>query len=166
MGTDQPLSTSTRQHVDSSITALLRVLSHAKIKFIRYFTLDIGGNVRCKVIPVDFLRKGKQNGACTFLKGVAFVKVCIGGFPYYADEILADSGYTATGTVYLRPALATLRVLPYAPDSAIVFGTLHNDNILQTSSDLCCRSLLQRIIDQAKTKHQILFTVGVELEFV
>lgn len=167
MWSDRPL-TSDRQHVDSSIAALLRVLSHAKVKFVRYFTLDIGGNVRCKVIPIDFLRKGKSNGTTgsTLLNGVAFVKVCIGGFPYYADEIIADSGYTATGTVYLRPDLSTLRVLPYAPDSAIVFGTLHNDNIMHTASDLCCRSLLQRIIDQAKTKYQILFTVGVELEFV
>ena len=153
------------QSFDSMITALLRVLSHAKVKFIRYFVLDIGGNVRCKIIPVDFLRKGKKNRV--FLNGVAFVKVCIGGFPNYADEILFDSGHTATGTVYLRPDVSTLRILPYVPDSAIVFGTLHNANIAHsTTSNLCCRSLLQRIVDQAKTNHQISFTVGVELEFI
>ena len=155
---------STNQNVDSTVTALLRVLSHAKVKFIRYFALDIGGIVRCKVVPVEYLRRGRKN--ITFLNGVAFVKVCIGGFPYYADEILADSDYTAAGTVYLRPHVSTLRVLPYAIDSAIVFGALHNDDVSHTISDLCCRSLLQRIVDQAEINHQISFTVGVELEFV
>ena len=152
--------------MDPTITALLRVLSYAKIKFIRYFVLDIGGNVRCKVIPLDFMRNGKTHRTLPFLNGVAFVKTCIGGFPYYADEILADSGYTAAGTVYLRPDLSTLRMLPYAPDAAIVYGTLHNDDTAHTISDLCCRSLLKRIVDQARTDYQISFTVGVELEFV
>ena len=49
MSTTAPIAT-------ASSIALLRALSHAKVKFIRYVTLDIAGNVRCKMIPVDYLR--------------------------------------------------------------------------------------------------------------
>jgi glutamine synthetase len=72
---------------------------------------------------------------------------------------------TATGTVYLQPDFSTLRVLPYATDSAIVFGTLHDDNSFRTTSDLCCRSMLRRVVEQARDLHHISFTVGLELEF-
>jgi glutamine synthetase len=157
-------TTSSSQTIEGSVTALLRVLSYGKVKFIRYYTLDIGGNVRCKVVPIDYLKR--QTNKHAMLNGVAFVKVCIGGFPSYADHIIDDSGLSAAGTLRLLPDLSTFRILPYAPESAIVFGTLHEDDTVQTTSDLCCRSLLQRVIERAKNEHNISFTVGVELEFV
>jgi glutamine synthetase len=143
----------------ASSTALLRSLSFAKVKFLRYFTLDIGGNVRCKVIPIAFLRKCPSR----LLEGVAIVKVSIGGMPSYADLILPESGLTAAGTLMLRPDLETLRVLPYSPDSAIVLGLLHEDD---ATCNVCCRSFLQRTVRDLLDKHNLVVTVGIELEFI
>lgn len=162
----------------ASSKALLRALSHAKVKFLRYLTLDVCGNVRCKVIPVDYLRKYNHRPGTLLLAGVALVKVSIGGLPSYADHMLSEtSGLTAAGTVRLRPDLATLRILPYAPDSAVVLGCLHEvgdddgavadvANSSYSNSDVCCRSLLQRVVHDALVKHNTTFTVGVELEFI
>lgn len=155
---------------NGAIIALLRVLSYSKVKFVRYCVLDIGGTIRCKVIPLDFILQQEREAANKLVDGVAFVKACIGSFPSHADDILADAAYnTAAGTVRLRPDLSTLQILPYATDSAIVFGALFNDNTNDTNtssiSDLCCRSLLQSIIDEAKSQHKISFTLGVEIEF-
>jgi glutamine synthetase len=143
----------------ASSTALLRSLSFAKVKFLRYFTLDVGGNVRCKVIPIAFLRKCPSR----LLEGVAIVKVSIGGMPSYADLILPESGLTAAGTLMLRPDLETLRVLPYSPDSAIVLGSLHEDD---ATCNVCCRSFLRSTVQDFMEKHNLIVTVGIELEFI
>lgn len=149
------MSTTAPNAAASSI-ALLRTLSHAKVKFIRYVTLDVAGNVRCKVIPVDYLRKHPAK----LLDGVALAQVSVGGFPSYADHVLLGSGLNAVGSFHLRPDLATLRVLPYSPDSAIVLGNLSDEEAF------CFRSLLQRVAERAFVEHNITFTVGAELEFV
>jgi glutamine synthetase len=171
---DAIVMTSPRTFQSSDIAssiALLRTLSFAKVKFIRYLTLDICGNVRCKVIPVEFLRKHPAK----LLQGIALVKVSVGGLPSYADHMVLDSGLTAAGTLLLRPDLATMRILPYAPDSAVVLGTLYeaasasstaDDPMPLLVSDFCCSSLLQRVVQGALVRHNITFTVGVELEFV
>lgn len=147
--------------------ALVRALSFANVRFVRFFALDIGGQVRCKAIPLAHLQKHPEKLA----QGVCLVEVCMGGLPSFGDVMQAASGMTAEGTLHLRPDLATLRILPYAPQSALVFGSLHNSmdhkkNNKPAVSDLCCRSLLQRIVDQARQEQNLKFTVGVELEFV
>jgi glutamine synthetase len=168
-------STTPTSHVnnDGATVALLRVLHQANVKFIRFCALDLGGNMRCKVVPVDYLLKKQKDHVGhnlsrepLLLQGVAFVKVSIGGMPSYGDVMLEDSGLTAYGTLRLRPDLSTLRILPYDQDSAIFFGSLHEDDDVSTPSDLCCRSLLRQIVDKAKTDRNISFSVGVELEFV
>jgi len=147
--------------------ALVRTLNFANVQFLRFFALDIGGQVRCKVIPLAYLQKHPDK----LTQGVCLVVVCMGGLPSFGDVMQATSGMTAEGTLHLRPDLATLRILPYAPTSALVLGALHssidNKNNNNTGvSDLCCRSFLQRIVDQALQDHCLKFTVGVELEFV
>jgi glutamine synthetase len=167
------VTTSNSQFNDGTTIALLRVLDHAQVKFLRFCTLDLGGSMRCKVLPIEYLLK-KQKGhlgqdlyrESLLLQGVAFVKVSIGGMPSYGDVMLEESGLTAYGTLRLRPDLSTLRILPYAQESAIVFGTLHKEDIASSPSDLCCRSFLRRVADTAKAEHKISFSVGAELEFV
>jgi glutamine synthetase len=147
--------------------ALLRSLSFAKVQFIRYLALDVGNNVRCKVVPVSYLRRHPRR----FLEGVTFAEVCLGGLTSYADQIQAESGLTAAGSIRVLPDLETLRILPYASDSAIVLGSLikvgeSSDQNLGKLSDLCCRSLLQRVEKRARSEHNMIFTVGAELEFI
>ena len=161
------------QTINGAIIALLRVLDHARVKFLRFYALDLGGNIRCKVVPVDYLWKKQKgcrgrdrNSEPLILQGVAFVKVSIGGMPSYGDVMLEESGLSAAGTLRLRPDLSTLRILPYEQESAIVLGTLYEDDGTNTPSPLCCRSFLQQVVDTARTEQNLSFSIGAELEFV
>jgi len=138
--------------------ALLRTLSFANVKFVRYLALDVCNNARCKAVPTAHLRK---SGSVEYQ--VATAKVCFAGLPSFADAMQPETGLDAQDTVVLMPDLSTLRILPYSPKSALVLGNLH-DQRTGLLSDLCCRGLLQSILDKAADEHQIGFNVGAELE--
>jgi len=141
--------------------ALIRALQYANVKLLRFVALDAAGQLRCKATPVAFLQRHPEKLA----KGVCFAQVCFAGLPSFGDVMQVDSGLTAAGTVTVRPDLSTLRLIPYAPDSALVLGRLYSEED-ECVSDLCCRSLLQRVVEEARREHNVKFTVGVELEFV
>ncbi|KAL7573043.1 hypothetical protein ACA910_018735 [Epithemia clementina (nom. ined.)] len=169
--------------------ALLRTLQVAGVKYIRYQVLDAMNQPRIKCIPVSYLWQQQQqqqqqqkqqsssNATTTTTTTtailethtVAFARVVMAGLPSFGDYMQSDSGLDARGTVVVDPDWSTLRILPYAPTAAVVFGSLR-DGLLDVTtpgpvSDLCCRSLLQRIVHDAATQHGIGFNVGVELEF-
>ena len=141
--------------------ALLRSLSFAQVKFIRYTAVDPFNTLRCKALPVDSLLK---NNSKSLQNQVTFVRGVFGGLPSFGDVLQASSGLDASDSVVLEPDLNTLRILPYAKNTAITLGYLfdHKHNRL---SDLCCRGLLKTFVDQTAKEHQLSFNVGAELEF-
>lgn len=155
-----------RRMVDLGATvALLRVLAPS-VEFVQFLGLDLFGSIRCKAIPVRFLRDNPRR----FADGVDIAKVCIGGLPSYGDVILPETGLTAVGSFHLTPSLSTLRVLPYHPSSAIVLGNFEdwasdNNNMRYEVNPFCARSLLQRVVAKAAAVANLQFGVGVELEF-
>jgi glutamine synthetase len=146
---------------DSAYTkALLRTLSFAGVKFVRYGSVDPFNKLRCKVVPVNTL---KTNESLDYQ--VAFAKAVFGGLPGFTDIVQPASGLDATGTLLFRPDISTLRILPYASKSAMILGTL-DDQITGRISDFCCRGLLQNVLRRAADEHNIGFNVGAELEFL
>lgn len=140
--------------------ALLRTLSFANVKLVRFLALDVVNQPRCKAVPLKHLRRHSRS-----LEDhpVAFAQVVLAGLPNYGDAMVDGSGLNAEDTVVLQADAGTLRILPYAPSTAVVLGNL----ISQTTglpSDLCPRSLLRRVVDSASAS-QVGFNVGVELEF-
>jgi glutamine synthetase len=126
--------------------ALLRSLQFSGVKFVRYFALDACGNVRCKVRPVDsLLSKG------TLKDQVAIAAVCFAGLPFYADSMIEGTGMTATHVLKVQPDLSSLRILPYAPKTALVMGNAFDQNTNNPSS-YCTRGLLQRVLREAAEK--------------
>jgi glutamine synthetase len=146
--------------------ALIRTLDFAGVKFLRYQALDVANGTRCKVKPIKMLKKATLTNTINVLENqVCIAKVCFGGLPNFCDVPSPGCGLTAKGSLVLVPDLCTLRILPYAsPDSAMVLCNLHEMDTGK-ASELCTRSLLQRIVTQAAQEHQIAFNVGVELEF-
>ena len=140
--------------------ALLRTLSYANVKFVRFLAFDLYNSPRCKALPVSYLQK-----SATVDTHVASAKCVFGGLPSFADTIVDDSGLTAQDTIVFRPDLSTLHILPYSPSSAVVLGTLH-DQKTGLLSDLCTRGLLQQVVQRAAEEHNIAFSVGAELEFL
>lgn len=139
-------------------TALLRSLHFSGVQFLRYFTVDVCNNVRCKVKPVGHLLQNQKG-----LEGeVSIASVCYAGLPYYADYMIAnETGLDATTVQTVQPDLNSFRILPYAPKSALVMGNLfeqHNSNSSSNEpSPLCARGLLRKVVQEAAEKHNIAF---------
>jgi len=139
--------------------ALLRTLSYANVKFVRFLAFDLYNTPRCKALPVSYLQK-----SATVDTHVATAKCVFGGLPSFADAIVDDSGLTAQDTIVFRPDLSTLHILPYSPSSVVVLGTLY-DQKTGLLSDLCTRGLLQQVVQRAAEEHNIAFSLGAEIEF-
>jgi glutamine synthetase len=168
---EQQQKTKTNQLVAGSYSmALIRALEFAGVKFLRYHALDVANSARCKVKPLKMLKMSSSSSSSSILNldldnQVCIAKVCFGGLPNFCDVPSPDCGLTAKGSLVLVPDLSTLRILPYAPDSAMVLCNLREQDSGKKTSDLCTRSLLQRIASRAAKEHQIAFNVGVEIEF-
>jgi len=149
-------------------TALLRSLHFSGVKFLRYFTVDVCNNIRCKVKPVDHLLLLQNNlngaGVVTLEHQVSIAEICYAGLPYYADAAVEGTDMTARNVLMIQPDLQSFRILPYASKSAIVMGNLM-DQYTNELSPLCTRGLLGKVVREAKEKHNIAFSVGVEIEF-
>lgn len=153
------------------VRALLRTLRHASVKFLRFQAIDAGNTVRAKAVPVDYLWRigcictdDNHQGMPLLEQQVAMAQVVFGGLPTFGDYIQTASGLDASQLVHLIPDMDTLRILPYAPQSASVLCTLQ-DPVTRQPSDLCCRTLLAKVVREAKLRHNIAFAVGSELEF-
>ena len=133
--------------------ALLRSLQFSGVKFLRYFTVDLHNNVRCKVKPVDQLL---QQPNLSLEHQLSVAEVCCGGTRYSADAMVSGTGLDARNVLIMQPDLSSFRNLPYAPKSAVVMSNLRNQYTGE-ESPLCARSLLRRVIRDAKEKHNIGF---------
>lgn len=142
-------------------TALLRSLQFSGVKFLRYFIVDVFNNIRSKAKPIDILLK---KDVASLNQEVSMAEVCCGGVPFYADSMQPNTGLDARKVLSIQVDPASVRVLPYAPKSAIVLGDLI-DQFTGEVSPLCTRSLLRRVVQRAALQHDIAFNVGAELEF-
>ena len=155
---------------------LLHMLQYANVKFLRYATIDASNSMRTKVIPIQRLIKSRDiHGQYKLHDQTSIAKVCIAGLPSYADAMVPGSNLTAEHVLILQPDMSSLRILPYTSSSAMVFGTLHqrgveqttnDENILGDVSEYCPRSLLQRVLQTAEDKLGIGFGIGAEIEFI
>jgi glutamine synthetase len=143
-------------------TALLRSLQFSGVKFLRYFTIDLCNNIRCKVKPIDHLLRA---GDVSLEHQVSIAEVCYGGLPFYADLMIEGTGMTARNVLRIEPDLSSFRNLPYAKKSAVVMGNLI-DQYSNEPSPLCTRSLLRKVIQEAKEKHNIAFVSIMHLYFI
>lgn len=141
--------------------ALQRALKKAQVKFLRYQVLDIANAIRCKVIPLSspILRENSIADV-----RVQIATVCVGGNPSFADAPAENCGLDAKGCLSIVPDMSTMRILPYAPSSALLIGDLVDAD--GSISPLCCRSLLRSVLQHAKDQHDMAFNVGAEIEFV
>lgn len=78
--------------------------------------------------------------------------------------MLAETKIDAKDVLMLRPDLSSLRILPYAPRSAMVFSHLHDQRTGELST-MCPRGILTRVLETAEEKLGLGFAVGAEIEF-
>lgn len=163
--------------------ALLRSLKTSGVQFLRYFTVDVCNNIRCKVKPIDHLlfQFEQQNDHHTThqyqqraLHRYHTAEINCGGLPYHTDAAVLGTGLDATNVVIVQPALQSLRILPSSSNkfksqaasavnkSAIVMGTLL-DQYTHQPSPFCTRSVLRRVVREAAVQHNIAFVSTVRM---
>jgi hypothetical protein len=138
---------------ETATTALLHTLQFASVKFLRYMTIDAFNSIRCKAVSLHHLSK---NGRLS--NQVSIAQVCFAGLPTYGDVALEGTGLDARHVLRVQPDLSTLRILPYAPTSAVVLGTAWDSQ--NRISPLCTRGLLSRVVETARN-HGIEFVSSV-----
>lgn len=94
----------------------------------------------------------------------SIAEVCFAGLPSHADVPVASSNLTGRNVLTLQPDFSSLRILPYAPRTATVMCTAHDQQTGELSP-LCTRGLLERVLREAREGMGVEFCVGAELEF-
>jgi ureidoacrylate peracid hydrolase len=125
-------------------TALLHTMKFAGVQFLRYMAVDACNSIRCKAVPLHHLLKTKRLD-----NQISIAQVCFAGLPTFGDYMSESTGLDARKVLTILPDVGSLRILPYAPTSAVVFGSAI-DPISQTVSPLCTRSLLSRVVETAR----------------
>lgn len=148
------------------IRALLRSLRHAGVKFLRFQAVDPLNTVRMKAVPLDYLLRHSNDGnddSSLLDHQVAMAQVVFGGLPTFGDVIQPASGLDASRLVQLVPDVGSLRILSHTTAAAVQCALY--DPTTRQPSPLCCRTLLARVVQEARATHNIAFNVGSELEF-
>jgi glutamine synthetase len=155
-----------------AVDALLNALLYSNVQFLRFASIDISNKMRVKAIPVSNLAQASMvemspayEPTLSKLSGrVCIAKATMAGTTSYGDDIVPETGLDTKDVLVLEPDISTMKILPYSPKSAIVFGTLH-DQRTGTLSPFCTRGLLVRVLETAQKNFGIGFVVGVEIEF-
>jgi len=153
--------------------AILRSLRAAGVKFLRYTVVDAFNTIRCKTVPISHAMtklpsRTQKNSAIAMnrpLDNATYqAEICFAGLPSHADIIVPASNLTGRNVLTLQPDFSSLRILPYAPQTAMVMCTGHNQQTKELSP-LCNRGLLERVLQEARNGLGVEFCVGAELEF-
>lgn len=156
-----------------SQVAIMRCLRAAGVKFMRYTIVDAFNTIRCKSVPLPHAmvllpRRTEKISSVSpsppLDDRVSIAEICFAGLPSYADVGIPASKMTASNVLPLQPDLSSLRILPYAPHTAMLMCTAHNQ-LTKELSPFCTRGLLERVMHGAREGMGIEFCVGAEVEF-
>ncbi|KAI0365975.1 FLU1-II [Pilatotrama ljubarskyi] len=132
------------------------------IRFVRVQWIDYVNLVRFRVLPVSYFRKlFSQRGS---RPGIGIAKIALG----IVGLMVAD-GFGAVGEYLYVPDMSSWRVCTYAPGHASVMGWFREktpDPRSGVTVDMCPRTLLGRLVQEAQEKAGVSFLLGVESEFI
>jgi glutamine synthetase len=95
-----------------------RWLQDAGVRFLRLGWVDSAGVLRTQAVS-------SARAAATSAEGLGVVSA-VQALPVFADAVQPGLGIGAVGQVWLRPDLATLRVIPWEPTHASALGAFVN----------------------------------------
>ncbi|KAH7921666.1 hypothetical protein BV22DRAFT_713188 [Leucogyrophana mollusca] len=121
-------------------------LSSLSVKFIRIQWTDMCNSIRFRVIPLSHFKKL----LATARPSVSMSK-CVLGVVF----VTVIPGFSVVGEYLYVVDTSTLRICPYAPGHAVVFGhfqektpVLGANGIQTLSVPICARTILDRIVKQ------------------
>ncbi|CAL1708626.1 unnamed protein product [Somion occarium] len=141
--------------------SLIQTLQQSSsVAYIRLQWVDLINNIRFRVISKKYFIKLLESSR----PGVGLTKASLG-----LVFLATAPGFGSSGEYLYVPDISSYRICPYAPGHASIMGFFQEKMPLPNGSlsvPLCPRTLLQRIVNDAKTKSKISFLVGVESEFI
>ncbi|KAF7967791.1 hypothetical protein HWV62_33029 [Athelia sp. TMB] len=139
-------------------------LKGSGVKFVRIQWVDWTNQIRLRVVPIAYFEKLLDSSR----PGVTVVK-CVFGM-VFAE--LAE-GFSGVGEYLYVIDMNTIRLCPYAPGHASVQGFFEEkspipgpDRQLSVSVNLCPRTALQRIVNEARDQAGVQYLIGFETEFI
>ncbi|EMD31990.1 hypothetical protein CERSUDRAFT_119297 [Gelatoporia subvermispora B] len=135
-------------------------LSSYGIRYVRIQWVDFTNTVRVRVLSASYFDKlleGPRPGVC-------IAKVALG-----LVGVLLAEGFSGTGEHLYVVDITSFRVCAYAPGHASVMGWFQEKIPSPTAGptiDICPRTLVKRIADEANAKAGLSFLVGFESEFI
>ncbi|KAK1219579.1 hypothetical protein PQX77_017700 [Marasmius sp. AFHP31] len=137
------------------------------IKYVRIYWIDLGNSRRCRMLPLSYFKQLMQSNR----PGVNFVKIALG--MVYLITPPTSKSFSVAGEYICVPEMSTLRPLPFAPGHLGVLSHLEEkapykgkDGKMTVEVPLCARSLLKRIVENARDNLKSEFLVGFETEFI
>ncbi|KDQ60454.1 hypothetical protein JAAARDRAFT_191833 [Jaapia argillacea MUCL 33604] len=142
-----------------------RNLQTLGIKFVRLQWVDLVNNIRYRVIPVKHFLK--------MLSSDPRPSVCLTKASMGLVFINLAEGFGAAGEYLYVADMDSLRVCPYAPGHASVMGWFEEknkivgrDGLETLQAELCPRTMVRRVEQEAKQLFGIDFLLGFEIEFI
>ncbi|KAI0826976.1 glutamine synthetase/guanido kinase [Trametes gibbosa] len=132
------------------------------IEFVRVQWVDLVNTIRFRVLPASYFRKLLSVTASR-------PSICIGKIVLGLVGLQVAPGFGATGEYLYVPDLSSWRVCTYAPGHASVMGWFEEKTPLPLTGvavDICPRTILARVVREAREKAGVSFLAGVESEFI
>ena len=142
--TNEQTTYGVKYSVDKSFTApdLLHLKKWHNVKYIRLTWLDLHNVTRCRVLSISYFERLLEPASGR--PGVSVVGCVLG----LVGLRIVDGFSAAGGHLYVAD-LTSMRLCPYAPGHAMLFGWFQNIQVgpeTPLEYDLCPRTLLSRQI--------------------
>ncbi|KIY72428.1 glutamine synthetase/guanido kinase [Cylindrobasidium torrendii FP15055 ss-10] len=139
-------------------------LEQQGIAYIMVTWVDFTMQIRLRVIPISYFKKMLQSSR----PGVAIAKASLG-----LVALTMAEGFSPVGEFHYALDMSTLRICPYKPGFANVFGWLQekaprtlSDGRFSIDTTMCPRGLLRSALNRARDEAGVEFLCGFEPEFM
>ncbi|KAJ3571210.1 hypothetical protein NP233_g3909 [Leucocoprinus birnbaumii] len=133
-------------------------------RYVRVYWVDLANVKRCRIVTLNYFKQMLASNR----PGVNIGKVGLGSI-----YLNLAPGFTVIGEYVYVPDISTLRPLPWTKGHLGVVGTFEEktpykrpDGSLSLEVELCPRTVLRKVVEDAKQSCNVEFLVGVESEFI
>ncbi|KAF8594652.1 hypothetical protein BDV93DRAFT_611774 [Ceratobasidium sp. AG-I] len=156
-----------------NISTLIENLKTRGIKFVRIAWVDYVNLIRFRVVSIEHFTKLVGSQLISTPSSSSFEQLAESGLSIIQAVLglQANNGLTpgvsTSGDHDLKPDFSTLWNAPFAPEHAYTMGRFfHKGDAGGAEVETCPRTILQRVVQRAKTEPGVKFLVGFRTQFI
>jgi glutamine synthetase/predicted TIM-barrel fold metal-dependent hydrolase len=127
-----------------------------EVTLVRLTFVDVSGQIRCRIIPT------RRFEEVVVQYGVGIAQ-CIMAMSSHTDCPAPDTGFSPVGEIRLMPDLSTKVILPWAPDTVVVYANMHEKPGVPWK--YCPRNTLQRLSQTLRMSYNLVMRAGFDVGF-